>query len=63
MFLGDVENLCFSDAVIGCQKIEKSRLGAPKGSKSDFGPWASGGLSDFGAPGRPHYQRSKYISI
>ena len=23
VFLGDVENLCFSDAVFGCQKIEK----------------------------------------
>ena len=33
MFLGDVENLCFSDADFGLQKSKKSRLGAPKGSK------------------------------
>ena len=48
---------------LGGKKSKKSRRGAPKGSKSDFEPWASGGLSDFGPPGRPHYQRSKYISL
>ena len=35
----------------------------PKVSKSDFGGSARVPFSDFGPPGRPHYQRSKYISI
>ena len=62
-FLGDVENSCFFDAVIGWQKIKKSRLGAPKGRQGDFAGSAKVPFSDFWAPGRPQYQRSKYISI
>ena len=62
-FLVMLNNLCFFISIWCAKKSKKSSLGAPKSRQGDFGPSTRRPFSDFGVPGRPQYQRSKYISI
>ena len=58
-FLGDVENSCFFDAVLGSKKTKKSKLGAPKDSKDS--PGSSEGIRLIG--GRAIWDPLIYLYI
>ena len=54
----------FFDAAFWCsKKSKKSSLQVPKGRHEDFEGSARVPFNNFWVPGRPQYQRSKYIRI